>query len=103
MGRRGQPRGSEDPSCEARHDRADDLDRVQRFTVPRGAYGAPTSVLLSAADPGGSGIAKILYTTDGTDPTATSAIYSSPLSRLSATTTVKYRAIDVAGNVEATK
>jgi peptidoglycan/xylan/chitin deacetylase (PgdA/CDA1 family)/N-acetyl-beta-hexosaminidase len=65
-----------------------------------GWYGAPVSVSLSAAD-GGSGVAAIRYTTDGTDPTTSSPLYTAPFS-VPATTTVKYRAWDTAGNVEAT-
>ena len=42
-------------------------------------YAAPTSVTLSSVDAGGSGIASIRYTTNGTDPTVSSAIYSAPL------------------------
>ncbi|MDP9204063.1 MAG: chitobiase/beta-hexosaminidase C-terminal domain-containing protein, partial [Gemmatimonadota bacterium] len=58
-------------------------------------------VSLSASDTG-SGVAAIRYTTNGSDPTASSTLYSGPFS-VSATTTVKFRAWDVAGNVEATK
>jgi peptidoglycan/xylan/chitin deacetylase (PgdA/CDA1 family) len=65
-----------------------------------GWYGSPVSVSLSAAD-GGSGVAAIRYTLDGSDPTASSPLYSAPFT-VSATTTVKYRAWDNAGNVEAT-
>jgi len=64
-----------------------------------GWYGGPVSVTLSAAD-GGSGVAAIRYTLDGSDPTASSPAYIAPFS-VSATTTVKYRAWDNAGNVEA--
>ena len=64
-------------------------------------YGAPVSVSLSAADSGGSGVAAIRYTTDGSDPTSSSTLYTSSFT-VSATTTVKYRAWDNAGNIEAT-
>ena len=66
-----------------------------------GWYTAAVSVSLSSSDPG-SGVAAIRYTTNGSDPTASSTLYSGPFS-VSSTTTVKYRAWDVAGNVEATK
>jgi hypothetical protein len=60
------------------------------------------SVTLSATDgSGGSGVASIHYTLDGSDPTLSSPTYSAPFT-VSATTTVKYRAWDNAGNVEAT-
>lgn len=66
-----------------------------------GWYAAPVSVTLSAVDPG-SGVASIHYTTDGTTPTLSSPLYADPFT-VSSTTTVKYRAWDRAGNVEATK
>jgi Bacterial Ig domain/Polysaccharide deacetylase/Chitobiase/beta-hexosaminidase C-terminal domain len=65
-----------------------------------GTYGAAVSVSLSATD-SGSGVSEIRYTTDGSDPTSASPLYSSPFS-VTTTTTVKYRAWDDAGNVEAT-
>jgi hypothetical protein len=65
-------------------------------------YSAPVSVSLSASDSGGSGVAAIRYTTDGSDPTNSSTLYTSSFT-VSATATVKYRAWDNAGNLEATK
>jgi hypothetical protein len=65
-----------------------------------GWYGSPVSVSLSAAD-GGSGVAAIRYTLDGSDPTTASPTYTAPFT-VSTTTTVKYRAWDNAGNVEST-
>jgi peptidoglycan/xylan/chitin deacetylase (PgdA/CDA1 family) len=64
-------------------------------------YSQPVSVSLSAADTG-TAVTAIRYTTDGSDPTASSALYTGPFN-VSATTTVKYRAWDMAGNVETTK
>jgi hypothetical protein len=64
-------------------------------------YSQPVSVSLSAADTG-TAVTAIRYTTDGSDPTASSTLYTGPLN-VSTTTTVKYRAWDTAGNVEATK
>ncbi len=46
--------------------------------------------------------ATIRYTLDGSDPTPASTVYSSPLT-ISASTTLKYFATDVAGNAEAFK
>jgi hypothetical protein len=66
-----------------------------------GWYRAPASIALTATD-AGSGVAAIRYTLDGSNPTATSQLYTSPFN-LSATTTVKFRAWDAAGNVEATR
>src|SRR4029453_6782250 len=64
-------------------------------------YASPVTVSLSSVD-SATGVAVIRYTTDGTDPTATSPIYSGPFS-VDTTTTVKYRAWDNAGNIEATQ
>jgi hypothetical protein len=65
-------------------------------------YTAAVSVSLSAVDSGGSDVAFIRYTTDGSDPLLSSPVYSAPFTA-SSTTTVKYRAWDNAGNAEATK
>src|SRR5207302_285581 len=65
-------------------------------------YGSAVSVTLAATDnSGGSGVASIRYTTDGSDPTATTGTVYGGAFSVSATTTVKYRAFDVAGNAEA--
>jgi peptidoglycan/xylan/chitin deacetylase (PgdA/CDA1 family) len=66
-----------------------------------GWYTAPVSVALSATDDA-SGVAAIRYTLDGSTPTATSPLYTlgQPFT-VSQTTTVRYRAWDNAGNVEA--
>jgi hypothetical protein len=66
-------------------------------------YNAPVSVSISATDnAGGSGIAATRYTVDGTTPTTTSPTYSGPFT-VSATTTVKFRSWDAAGNAETTR
>jgi peptidoglycan/xylan/chitin deacetylase (PgdA/CDA1 family) len=65
-------------------------------------YHGPVEVALNAADTGGSGLAAVRYTTDGSTPTATSPTYNGPFT-VSATRTVKFRAWDVAGNVEVTQ
>ena len=62
-------------------------------------YNAAVNVSLSATD-SQSGVASIHYTTDGSDPTLASPVYTVPFA-VSSTTTVKYRAWDYAGNVEA--
>lgn len=67
-----------------------------------GWYAGAVNVTLSAVDSGGSGVAAIRYTTNGSDPTTSSPIFTGPFT-VSATTTVRYRAWDNAGNVEATK
>jgi peptidoglycan/xylan/chitin deacetylase (PgdA/CDA1 family) len=66
-----------------------------------GWYGAAVTVSLSATDSGGA-VAAIRYTTNGSDPTTSSTLYTTPFT-VSTTTTVKFRAWDNAGNVEATK
>jgi peptidoglycan/xylan/chitin deacetylase (PgdA/CDA1 family) len=71
-------------------------------TCSGGWYTATVGVSLSAGDSGGSGVAFIRYTTDGSDPSPSSLVYTAPFT-VSVTTTVKYRAWDDAGNVEATK
>jgi peptidoglycan/xylan/chitin deacetylase (PgdA/CDA1 family) len=59
------------------------------------------TVRLNGSDTGGSGLDRIVYTTDGSTPTAShSTVYSGPFT-VSATTTVKYVAIDAAGNSSA--
>ncbi|MDX6484709.1 MAG: hypothetical protein QOE95_2482, partial [Gaiellaceae bacterium] len=66
-----------------------------------GWYTSAVSVSLTASDnAGGSGVASIHYTTNGTDPTLTSPTYSAPFS-VASTTTVKFRSWDVAGNIDA--
>ena len=63
-------------------------------------YNGPVTIALDATDDsGGSGVAEIRYTTDGTTPTATSGqLYSGPFS-VGSSTTIKYLAVDNAGNV----
>ncbi|MEA2390792.1 MAG: hypothetical protein QOK31_901 [Solirubrobacteraceae bacterium] len=67
-----------------------------------GWYRDAVSVSLGATDEGGSGLDVIRYTTDGTDPTAASPVYTTPLS-LTASKTVKWRAYDRQGNAEAVR
>ena len=64
-----------------------------------GWYTGPVSVTLSATDDA-SGVAAIRYTLDGSEPTASSPRYTGPFA-VSQTATVRYRAWDSAGNVEA--
>jgi hypothetical protein len=76
------------------------LDTVAPVTtagppVPGNYSTTPVSITLSANEP-----ATIYYTMDGTAPTTASAVYTGGLST-SATTTVRYFAVDAAGNTEA--
>ncbi|WP_236021939.1 chitobiase/beta-hexosaminidase C-terminal domain-containing protein [Geomesophilobacter sediminis] len=77
------------------------LDTVAPVTTPSpipGIYGvAPGTVTLTASEP-----ATIYYTVDGTVPTTASTVYTGPVP-VSATTTIKYFAVDLAGNAEAVK
>jgi hypothetical protein len=63
-------------------------------------YSRAVSVTLSGSDTGGSGLKNIRYTTNGTAPTSSSPIYTGPIS-VSSTKTIRWRAEDNAGNVEA--
>lgn len=68
-----------------------------------GWYRAAVQVTLAASDnPGGSGVAKTYYTTDGSTPTTASPAYSGPFT-VASTSTVKFFSVDVAGNAEAVK
>jgi N-acetyl-beta-hexosaminidase len=59
------------------------------FNPPAGTYQTAQNVSISCATPG----ATIRYTTDGTDPTATSTIYTAPIAcPLNSSTTIKAKA-----------
>jgi hypothetical protein len=65
------------------------------------AYPGPVSVNLTATDTGGSGVAKTVYTTDGSDPRSSSTAKTYQYAfTISQSTTVKAYSIDVAGNIE---
>ena len=67
-----------------------------------GTYSIVQSVALTCNDGAGSGCDNIYYTTNGSTPTTSSSVYSSPVS-ISITTTFKYFSIDKVGNSEAVK
>lgn len=67
-----------------------------------GVFNTQLTVNLACNDGSGSGCDKIYYTIDGAIPTTASNLYSTPLV-LSATTTLKYFAVDLAGNLETVK
>jgi YD repeat-containing protein len=67
-----------------------------------GFYGAPQAVTLTCDDGSGSGCDKIYHTTDGSTPTTSSPVYSSPIN-ISVMTTLKFFSRDFAGNSETVK
>ena len=67
-----------------------------------GSYPPPLSVTLTCNDPQGPGCGQVYYTTDGTTPTTSSKIYSSPIA-ISAATALKFFAQDVEGVSERVK
>jgi peptidoglycan/xylan/chitin deacetylase (PgdA/CDA1 family) len=68
-----------------------------------GWYTSPVTVTLATTDAtGGSGVEATRYTTDGSDPTLASPVYTGPFT-VSATTPLKYRSWDAAGNAEAVR
>ncbi len=79
--------------------------RRSRATAPPARAAStttPSQRRFSATDTGGSGLKEIRYTTNGTDPTTSSPLYSGPIT-VNSTTTIKFRAWDNAGNAEAVK
>lgn len=86
------------------------LTKVISETVPPVTTASPTGgiyntskvVTLECTDGTGSGYDKIYYTIDGSEPTPSSSIYSSPIN-ISATTTLRFYARDRAGNDESPK
>ncbi|WP_232278979.1 chitobiase/beta-hexosaminidase C-terminal domain-containing protein [Geotalea uraniireducens] len=67
-----------------------------------GAYNTSQTISLTCSDGAGTGCDKIYYTTNGTTPTTSSSVYSTPIS-VSTTTTLKFFATDLAGNTEVVK
>jgi RHS repeat-associated protein len=65
---------------------------------PCGTADGPVAISLSAAD-GGSGVERIVYTTDGSAPTRASTRYAAPF-EVTASTDVRFRAYDKVGNAE---
>ena len=76
---------------------ADIIAPVTTATPVAGTYAAAQNVSLSANEP-----ATVYYTTNGTTPTTSSAVYSTAIP-VATTTTLKYFARDTAGNSAAVK
>ncbi|MDO8446731.1 MAG: Ig-like domain-containing protein, partial [Deltaproteobacteria bacterium] len=70
---------------------------VTTATPPGGNYSSSQSVTLTASE-----TATIYYTTDGTSPTTASSKYSVPI-YIATNTTLKFFAVDSAGNIESIK
>ncbi|MBI5508577.1 MAG: chitobiase/beta-hexosaminidase C-terminal domain-containing protein [Deltaproteobacteria bacterium] len=79
----------------------DDTAPVTTASPAGGIYGSTQTVSLSCSD-AGSGCVSIYYTTNGTTPTTGSAAYVAPIV-MSGTTTLKFLAVDAAGNLESPK
>ena len=77
---------------------ADTTPPTVAATPPGGSYTGPQSVTLAAVDdhPGSS----IYFTTNGSTPTSASSRYTAPIA-IASTTTLKFIAIDAAGNASA--
>ncbi len=71
-------------------------------TCSTGWYRASVTVRLAATDSGGSGLAGIYYTTDGSAPTTASTRYTAAFT-VSVTRTVRWLSVDTAGNAEAAR
>jgi hypothetical protein len=76
----------------------DTVAPVATATPAGGLYNTQPSVVLTCTDSGGSGCAATHYTVDGSTPTTSSPVYSTPIS-LTASTTLKFFAVDGVGNV----
>jgi peptidoglycan/xylan/chitin deacetylase (PgdA/CDA1 family) len=66
------------------------------------AYVGPVTVNMSAADPGGVGVARTYVTTDGSTPNTGSGVYQTPLI-VQHTEMIKFFSVDNAGNQEKVK
>ena len=76
---------------------SDTIAPVTTATPPGGFYSTSQSVTLTANEP-----ATIYYTTNGSIPTVSSTVYTTAIP-ISATSTLKFFAKDIAGNIEAVK
>ena len=77
--------------------KVDTIAPTTTASPPGGTHVSAQSITLTCNDSGGSGCEEIYYSTDGTDPPTT--LYSGPI-YIAATTTLKFFAVDFAGNQE---
>jgi hypothetical protein len=75
---------------------------VTTASPPGNVYSGPVSVTLSCSDTGGSGCNGTFYTLDGSEPSTSSTRYTGAFT-VSATTQVRFRSVDVVGNLEAAR
>jgi len=80
----------------------DTIPPVTTATPVGGIYNTAQTVTFACNDGTGSGCDKIYYTIDGTTPETSSSVYSSAIT-ITATTTLKFFATDLAGNAETVK
>lgn len=63
-----------------------------------GIFNTPPSITLTCSDSAGLACSYIYYTTDGTTPTTSSAVYAGPIP-IASTVALKFFAVDSAGNI----
>ncbi|HEY2854546.1 MAG TPA: chitobiase/beta-hexosaminidase C-terminal domain-containing protein [Gemmatimonadaceae bacterium] len=88
------------PNMDELFESADTTPPTAAAAPSGGSFAAPQSITLTAVDnnPGSS----IYFTTNGSTPTSASTRYTAPIG-IATTTTLKYVAIDAAGNVSAVR
>ncbi|ACL63705.1 conserved hypothetical protein [Anaeromyxobacter dehalogenans 2CP-1] len=88
-----------DPDC---------VEPVTTASVTDGVYAAPQQVTLTCTDAGGSGCARVVYTTDGSVPapgsgTVVEGAVAGPIAVGEGETVLRYYSVDRAGNREAVR
>ena len=88
------------PNMDELFEPADTTPPTVAAAPPGGSFAAPQSVTLTAVD--NNPTSSIYFTTNGSTPTSASTRYTAPIG-IATTTTLKYIAIDAAGNVSAVR